>query len=565
MIDDSDHGLEKEPRGWFSGLVRGARAGTLYRLRLGDDDSTYPDPASRYQPQGPHGPSQVIDPNAYRWRGGSWRGGSGRGDRVLYELHIGTFTREGTYAAAARRLLFLAELGIGVVEVMPLHEFSGEFGWGYDGVDLWAPMHVYGEPDDFRRFVDEAHANGIGVILDVVYNHFGPDGCYLAKFARAYFTDRYENEWGAALNFDGEDAEGVRELVAENAAYWIDEFHLDGLRLDATQSIHDSSTTHIIREITDRARRAAGDRNLLIVAENEPQDRRLLVEYGVDALWNDDWHHASHVALTGSREAYYTDYRGAAQEFVSMATLGFLYQGQQYSWQKQRRGTPSLDFPPERFVCCLENHDQVANSARGARLRDLASPGCFRAMTAMLLLQPQMPMLFQGQERGSTKPFLYFADHKPELATLVEKGREEFLRQFPSLRGNVIPPPHDRETFELSKLEDDDVDQRILALHRDLIRLRREEPFVTELHGAVLGDHCFLLRSRDRMLVVNLGPDLDLQIANEPLLAPPAGFVRWQIHWSSEAPEYGGSGMAEPDTDEGWRIRGASAVLLEAV
>lgn len=559
VIDDLDHPLEREPRGWFSGLIEDAGAGTLYRFRLGDDEATYPDPASRFQPSGPHRPSQVVDPHSYRWRGGRWSG-----NRVLYELHVGTFTREGTYAAAAQRLPFLAELGIGVIEVMPVHEFPGQFGWGYDGVDLWAPMHVYGEPDDLRRFVDEAHANGLGVILDVVYNHFGPDGCYLAKFAPGYFTDRYVNEWGAAVNYDGEDAEGTRELVAENAAYWIDEFHFDGLRLDATQSIHDFSGKHILAEITRRARAAAPDRDILIVAENESQDRRMLVEHGVDALWNDDWHHVARVALTGFREAYYTDYYGTAKELVSMARLGFLYQGQHYSWQKKRRGTPSIDLPPERFVCYLENHDQVANSAQGARLRDLASPGCLRALTALLLLQPQNPMLFQGEEIGSRKPFLYFADQKPELATLVAAGRREFLTQFPSLRGAEVRAPHDRRTFEACKLDDADRDEQVVALYRDLLRLRREAPLRAGLEGASITDLCFVLRSDPWMLLVNLGADLHVEIANEPLLAPPVDFTRWRIHWSSEAQEYGGSGMAEPDTDEGWRIRGQSAVLLKA-
>jgi len=557
VIDALDHPLERQTRGWFSGIVEGAAAGTLYRFRLGDDEATYPDPASRFQPEGPHGPSQVVDPDSYRWCDGSWNG-----VRVLYELHFGTFTREGTYAAAARRLPFLAELGIGVIELMPVHEFPGQFGWGYDGVDLWAPMHVYGEPDDLRRFVDEAHANGIGVILDVVYNHFGPDGCYLAKFAPSYFTDRYSNEWGAAVNFDDDDAEGVRELVAENAAYWIDEFHLDGLRLDATQSIHDFSQRHIIAEITERARKAAGNRDILIVAENEPQDRRLLTEYGVDALWNDDWHHSSRVALTGFREAYYTDYRGMAHELASMATHGFLYQGQHYAWQKQPRGTPTLDIPPSCFVCCLENHDQVANSERSARLRDLSSPGSLRAMTALLLLQPNIPMLFQGQESGSTKPFFYFADHKPELAALVEKGRGEFLTQFPSLRGKPIRAPHDPRTFEACKLDEDGGDNAAIALHRDLLRLRTEDPFASEFHSGALSESCLLLRSRDWLLLVNLGPELELAIVNEPLLAPPIGFDRWRIHWSSEALEYGGSGMAEPDTGKGWRIHGSAAVLL---
>jgi maltooligosyltrehalose trehalohydrolase len=559
VIDDRNHPLERESDGYFSGSVPNLVAGSLYRFRLDGASDSYPDPASRLQPEGPHGPSQVVDPSSYAWRDHTW---SASPPNVIYELHIGTFTREGTYEAARRRIPYLAELGIDLLEVMPIHEFPGRFGWGYDGVDLWAPSRLYGEPDDFRAFVDDAHAHGIGVILDVVYNHFGPDGCYLAQFSPTYFTRDYVNEWGAAVNFDGPGADGVRELVAENAAYWIDEFHLDGLRLDATQSIHDRSPKHILTEIAERARKAAGNREIFLSAENEPQDRRVLTEYGLDAMWNDDWHHSARVALTGFREAYYTDYRGTAREFVSMAKHGFLYQGQRYSWQEQRRGTPSLGIAPERMICCLENHDQVANSARGARLRDLASPGALRAMTALLLLQPATPMLFQGQECGARAPFLYFADHEPALASLVAKGRFEFLAQFPSFHGLDFAAPHEQATFESCQLDDSDRDERVVALHRDLLAIRRQQPLTKDLDGTALTDECLLLRATDHLLLVNLGPDLHLPIANEPLLAPPLGSPRWTILWSSENPAYGGSGMSQPDTDDGWRIRGQAAVLM---
>src|SRR5437016_421559 len=306
-------------------------------------------------------------------------------------MHIGAFTTGGTWRAAAERLSSIVELGINVIEVMPVNEFPGSFGWGYDGVDLWAPTRLYGSPDDFRAFVDAAHALNVGVILDVVYNHFGPDGAYWKEFAAAYFTDAYTNEWGEAINFE---ADGVREFFSNNAGYWIEEFHLDGLRLDATQSIHDDSEEHIIALIQRRAREAAGRRRIFIVAENEPQDVDLIRKYGLDALWNDDWHHTAMVAVTNRREAYYTDYYGGPQEFVSLARHGFLYQGQRYVWQKHRRGTPSLNVPPERFVCCLQNHDQIANSQSGLRLHRLTSPGRFRALTALLLLGPNPPMLF---------------------------------------------------------------------------------------------------------------------------------------------------------------------------
>ncbi|HEY0372584.1 MAG TPA: malto-oligosyltrehalose trehalohydrolase [Thermoanaerobaculia bacterium] len=545
VIDGRDFPLEREEHGYFSGLVREARAGTRYTI------NGFPDPASRFQPEGVHGPSEVIDP-AFAWR--AWRGVPLK-DAVLYEMHIGTFTAEGTYAAAIEHLDELAGLGITVLELMPVNEFPGRFGWSYDGVDLWAPTRLYGRPEELRRFVDEAHARGLAVILDVVYNHLGPDGCYLKEFTPHYFTKRYENEWGEAINFDGEDAHGVREFFAENAAYWIDEFHFDGLRIDATQSFFDASDVNILREIRDRA---PG----LLIAENEPQDTRILREYGFDAMWNDDWHHAARVAATDKSEAYYTDYRGRAQEFVSMARLGFLYQGQYYRWQKKRRGTPSHDVPPERFVCYLQNHDQIANSATGARLHELTSPGRLRALTALLLLQPQTPMLFQGQEFGARTPFLYFADHIPELAKEVRKGRREFLEQFPSVKGAAFDVPDDEATFLKCRLDRSQRDETIVALHRELLALRKQQPFDAPLEGAALTEECLALRwlgAAPRLLIVNLGRELHFDPASEPLLAPPQGASRWETVWCSEP-------MPEPEGDEGmWRIAGESAMLLKAV
>jgi maltooligosyltrehalose trehalohydrolase len=574
VVDGRELPLVPEAGGYFSAHVPEARAGSRYRFRLDGGDS-FPDPASRFQPDGPHGDSEVVDPLAYRWQVSDWPGVSRKG-LVILEVHVGTFTPEGTFAAAAGRLPLLAATGINMIELMPVSEFPGRFGWGYDGVDLFAPTRLYGDPDDFRRFVDAAHAHGIGVILDVVYNHFGPDGCYLTQFTPDYFTEKYTNEWGAAVNYDGTRSEGVREFVAENAAYWIDEFRLDGLRLDATQSVHDSSDPHIVRVIADSARRAAKGRPIFLVAENEEQHISVIERDGIDAMWNDDWHHAAVAALTGKREAYYTDYAGTPQEFISMAKFGFLYQGQRYKWQKQRRGSPSLRTPADRFVCYIENHDQVANSARGARVSQLASAAQFRAMTALLLLAPQTPMLFQGQEFGSSRPFLYFADHKPELAPLVRRGRSEFLTQFRSIATSEIQaqlaPPEEASTFLQCKLDwsERERNEPVERMHRDLIRLRRTDHVfaaqdATSIHGAVLASDCFLLRyfgePDDRLLIINLGRDLHLDPAPEPLLAPPAG-KQWSLVWSSEAVAYGGSGTAELDTEENWRIPAHSAVVL---
>ncbi|HEY0972270.1 MAG TPA: malto-oligosyltrehalose trehalohydrolase [Gemmatimonadales bacterium] len=573
--------LRAEAGGYHSGRVAEAAAGTLYRFLIDDDAKPYPDPASRRQPDGPHGPSAVVDADAFRWTDGAWTGMSLPG-QVIYEMHVGAFTPEGTFAAAARELEELRDAGITLIEMMPVADFPGRFGWGYDGVNLFAPTHLYGTPDDLRSFVDRAHELGVGVILDVVYNHLGPDGNYLRPFSPHYFSE-VATEWGDALNFDGEGCGPVREYFVANARYWIDEFHFDGLRLDATQSIHDSSRPHILAEISAAVREAAKGRRTIVVGENEPQEAKLMRPAseggcGLDGLWNDDFHHSAMVALTGQREAYYLPHLGRAQEFVSAAKHGFLYQGQRYHWQDKRRGTPALDMEPWRFVHFTQNHDQVANSVRGLRVHALTSPGRHRAMTALLLLGPQTPMLFMGQEFAASTPFLYFADHDAELARLVEEGRREFMSQFPSAdtpetRG-LLPPPHDRAAFERSKLDLSERDRHREAydLHRDLLRIRREDPVLSAqrhgaLDGAVLDEHSFVLRwfgdgGDDRLLLVNLGPTLEPDITPEPLLAPPAG-RRWRTLWSSEDPRYGGIGTPHPDSDErGLRLPAESAVLL---
>ena len=571
--------LAAEPDGYHSGIVDTAAVGTRYRFRL-DNGKLLPDPASRFQPDGPHGPSCVVDASTFDWTDGA-RGGVRLEGQVVYEMHIGTFTAEGTWQAATRELPELARVGITVIEVMPVADFPGRFGWGYDGVNLFAPTRLYGLPDDFRRFVDRAHAVGLGVILDVVYNHLGPDGNCLKEFSEHYFTDRYPNDWGDAINFDGEQAGPVREFFLANAAYWIEEYHLDGLRLDATQQIHDESPEHIVAAVARRVRAAAGVRATLLVAENEPQDTRLVrpVEaggYGLDAVWNDDFHHSSVVALTGMNAAYYSDYLGRPQEFVSALKWGFLYQGQRYRWQKKRRGTPTFGLPPAAFVTFIQNHDQIANSARGHRRHLLTSPGRYKALTAIMLLGPGTPMLFQGQEFGASAPFLYFADHKPELARLVRRGRSDFLRQFPALATPemqaALPDPADIGTFEKSKLDLSERERNVemYALHLDLLAIRREDAVfgaqrLGGLDGAVLALEAFVIRyfgEEDRLLLVNLGRELSIDPAPEPLLASPVG-TRWKVRWSSEDPRYGGIGTPPIEGDDGgWHLPGESAVVM---
>ena len=572
--------LRPEPDGYFSALVEGIGDGARYRLRLDGGADLYPDPASRFQPEGPHGPSQVVDPAAFRWTDGNWPGVPDTG-QVLYELHVGTFTPEATWAAAAERLPELADLGITAVEMMPVADFPGRFGWGYDGVCLFAPTRLYGSPDDMRRFVDRAHALGLGVILDVVYNHFGPDGNYIGQFAPQFLSTSHKTDWGEPFNFDGPDSGPVREFFVANAGYWVDEFHIDGLRLDATQAMYDDSPEYIVTAIARRVREAAKGRATFVMAENEPQDANLVrpVEKGgsgLNAVWNDDLHHAARVALTGKNEGYFSDYLGTAQELLSAAKWGFLYQGQQYRWHHSRRGKPAFDIPRHRFVTFIENHDQVANSGRGHRIHQLSSPAKYRAMTAYLLLGPGTPMLFQGQEYASTKPFLYFADHGPDLATPVHEGRKREIQRFRSQSAPdvlaLVANPADPGTFQRCKLDPAERESRgeWLALHKDLIALRKSGAAFRAgivLDGATLGPSAFVLRyfvpdDHDRLLVVNLGRDLHLDPAPEPLLAPPESDLVWVPIWSSEHPKYGGLGTAPLDTDDNWQIPGEAAVLL---
>jgi maltooligosyltrehalose trehalohydrolase len=582
LEDGGEVALTAERDGYWSGYLAAARAGQRYRYRV-DGEGPFPDPASRFQPEGPHGPSEIVDPSAFAWTDGSWQGLQLAG-QVMYELHLGTFSPEASWDGARARLRHLRDLGVTAIEVMPVASFPGRFGWGYDGVALYAPHAGYGRPDDLRRFVDEAHQLGMGVLLDVVYNHAGPDGSYLRTFSPHYFSER-STEWGQAFNYDGPQSAPVRELFAENAAYWISEFHLDGLRLDATQGIFDDSTDHMVAELTRRARAASGGRSIVLVAENEPQEARLVRPQaagglGLDGIWNDDFHHSAVVALTGQNEAYYSDYLGSAHELVAAAQHGFIYQGQWSQWQKKRRGSPAWDLRPHTFVAYLENHDQIANSGVGQRLWQRTAPGRWRAMTGLFLLGPWTPLLFQGQEWNSSAPFLFFADHNPELRPKVRQGRIEFVSQFPNLgsaemRDRLLDPgaPETAAACRLDWSEPGQpAHQQALALHRDLLALRRSDPVIAaqgenvRIDGAVLGPDCLVLRytaqGDDRLLLVNLGRELRLHLMPEPLLAAPDG-RSWRLLWSSESPRYGGAGTAPLERPgEGWRVPGQTTVLL---
>ena len=576
--------LRREENGYFTAFVPDITPGVLYRYRI-DGVHQYPDPCSRFQPQGPHGPSLIVDPFAFSWHDDAWPGVRMPG-QVIYEMHIGTFTPTGTFDSAIPEFAELKHIGITILEVMPVAEFSGRWNWGYDGVDLYAPSHNYGDADAFRRFVDAAHQRGLGVILDVVYNHLGPDGNYLSMFSDAYFTARYKTDWGAAINYDGPDSSPVREFFLRNACYWISEFHLDGLRIDATQNIYDNGPLHILAELSECTRAVASPRTLVLIAENEPQDITCTTPvskggYGLDAMWNDDFHHSARVAFTGRREAYYTDYYGNPQEWLSTIKRGFLYQGQRYQWQKQSRGTVVTDEPASSFVIFTQNHDQIANTLCGERLSTVTSPPRYRALTALMLLAPQTPMLFMGQEFGATTPFLFFADHcDAVLAERVYEGRRKFLSQFPSYSSReaqaAVANPCAPESFTRSKL---DFSQRetyaqIYTFHQDVLRLRHDDVVIArqdrrQLDGAILSADALVVRffspsqDEDRLLVVNLGADLIYKPAPEPLLAPPSHRY-WHLCWSSDDPRYGGPGIINPCDVNGWHIPGTSATFFVA-
>src|SRR5262245_32203279 len=585
-----ERAMQSVDGGFFTLETAEAKAGQRYWYRL--QQGLRPDPASRYQPEGPLGPSEIVDPRRFRWTDAEWRGAGPPHRQILYELHVGTFTTEGTWAAASAHLPRLVDMGVTTLEIMPVSEFAGRFGWGYDGVDMFAPSRLYGTPDAARAFVDEAHRHGLAVILDVVYNHFGPVGNYIADYSPTFLGSA--GEWGDLFNFDGPGSAVVRAFIVANATHWIDEYHFDGLRLDATQAINDSSPEHIVSELCRAARAAAGARTLFMVGESEPQDTRLLKANGtfpdgLDALWSEDWHHAAFVAATGRRDAYFTDYLGNAAEFASLARFGTLYQGQWYTWQQSRRGGFALDLPPGCFVNFLENHDQVANTGLGTRLHTHVSAAEWRALTALLLLGPAMPMLFQGQEFGSTSPFTYFADHDGDLAQAVERGRLQFLTQFAGMSRPEIqerlPKPGDPHTFARCALQDAEraADGPLVRLHRDLMWLRRSDAVLQQLgtpevrvESSAPTPSIVLIRylrppkprnamreaPEERLLVMNLAGDHHSPM-NDPLLAPPRS-GEWTLLWSSEHPQYGGSGRV-PFVEAGrWLIRGRAALLLRS-
>ena len=495
--------MEDIGHGWRERVVRDAEPGTLYRFRL-PDGLMVPDPASRFQPADVHGPSEVIDPTEYRWRDEAWAGRPWH-ETVLYELHIGTFTPEGTFRSAIDRLDHLVSVGVNAVEVMPVGDFPGARNWGYDGVLPYAPDAAYGRPEDFKAFVEAAHARGISVILDVVYNHFGPDGNYLSLYAPGFFTERHHTPWGIAVNYDGEHSRPVRDFAIHNALYWIEEYHLDGLRLDAVHAIIDDTTPHLLHELSVRTRHATLNRPLHLVLENEENaaSRLLRSDDGraerYTAQWNDDVHHVLHVAASGEGDSYYGDYVGDTDKLGRALAQGFAFQGQVMSFRGSPRGEPSGELPPTAFVSFVQNHDQIGNRAFGDRLNAFSPPEAVKAVSAVCLLLPQVPMLFMGEEWGAATPFPFFCDFSGDLADAIRNGRREEFKHFPAFRDEAardrIPDPTAASTFLAAKLDWDAVDPGALARTRSLLarRLAEVTPLVARM-GAHAGAYEILGR-----------------------------------------------------------------------
>jgi malto-oligosyltrehalose trehalohydrolase len=491
-----DVAMSAAGEGWHEAAVDDVAVGTPYAFRI-DTGAAVPDPASRSQPWDVNGPSAVVDPRAFEWTDGAWRGRPWR-EAVVYELHVGTFTPAGTYAAAQARLADLALLGVTAIELMPLADFAGRRNWGYDGVLPFAPDAAYGTPEDLKRFVQAAHGHGLMVLLDVVYNHFGPEGNHLARYAPQFFNPAHQTPWGAAINFDGERAATVRDFFVHNALYWIEEYHLDGLRMDAIHAIADDSADHIVTDIARAVALGPGrSRAVHLVLENDRNEARLLKGRSrATAQWNDDWHHAAHVIATGETDGYYADYAARPVMHLGRALAeGFAWQGEPSPHRKgEARGEPSADLPPLAFVPFLQNHDQVGNRALGERIASLAEPAALRLVTAALLLAPSVPLIFMGEEYAASTPFLYFCDFAGELADAVREGRRREFSAFARFRDPAarerIPDPGAEDTFLASKLKWEErevgVHAEWLALYRRLLAARARH-VVPHLDGERFG------------------------------------------------------------------------------
>jgi maltooligosyltrehalose trehalohydrolase len=497
--------MEKLSEGYFSAMLNDCHAGDLYRFRI-DGQGPLPDPASRFQPQGVHGPSQVVDPSSFPWTDQRWRG-IAREDLIFYELHVGTFTAEGTFPGAAAKLAGLRDLGVTAVELMPVADFAGCRNWGYDGVALFAPARCYGTPDDLRRFVDTAHQLGLAVFLDVVYNHVGPDGAYHALFSRHYFSQTHRSPWGDGINFDGPNSGPVRDFYVENALRWIQEYHFDGLRLDATHAIVDGSPQHILASIASAARAftAETERHVHIIAEDVGNIASIVKEetergWGLDAVWSDDFHHQVRRFLAGDSDGYFQDFDGTSRSIAETAKQGWFYCGQHAPYFGRARGSDPRGLDYSRFVFFIQNHDQIGNRAFGDRVHHKIDLATYRAATVLLFVLPQIPLLFMGQEWAASTPFLYFTEHQPELGRLVTEGRRREFERFSAFSDPrallSIPDPQAVTTFNQSRLIWEEAVREphasVLRLYKTLLALRKSVPALQSYgrSGELLVDAC---------------------------------------------------------------------------
>lgn len=561
------HPLAPGSDGVHRGTVRRVPAGSDYSYRL-DGGPDRPDPVSRWRPRGVHGPTRVVDPAAFQWTDGAWRGLE-TADLAIYELHVGTFTLGGTFDGAIERLPALRELGVTALEIMPVAEFPGGRNWGYDGVSLYAAQSTYGGPNGLKRLVDAAHRAGLAVLLDVVYNHLGPEGNYLGEFG-PYFSDRYRTAWGVGFNLDGPDSDEVRRYLVDNAVYWVTEYHLDGLRLDAADRIVDLSPAHVVEEIGEavHAQGEALGRRTLVIAEIDANDPRWVRGrdvggYGLDAHWSDDFHHAVHVALTGERSGYYADFVDPGAVAKALGER-YVNDGRYSPHRRRSHGRPAVDVPADRFVVCVQNHDQTGNRARGERLAALVSPEALRLAAAILLLSPYVPLLFMGEEHGETNPFLYFVSHgDPALVEAVREGRRREFESF-GWAGDV-PDPQAEDTFEASRPRWEQAESpggaRLRALYRDLLRLRRSEAALRPGAAEVrvrrddAAGWAAVRYEREGEVLEGI-----FNLSSEARIVPLDQARRWSLVLSSDSPGYGGAGEAA--MERGLRLPGHTAVLL---
>lgn len=564
--------LRRQGDGFFAGHDPEGRAGDRYWLRL-DQGECLPDPVSRYQPEGVDGPSMVVDPRTFAWTDHGWRRHELR-DLVIYEVHLGTFTPEGTFRGAIEKLGHIRELGATAIEIMPIAEFPGDRNWGYDGAMLYAPEHIYGTPDDFRALVDAAHAQGLTVILDVVYNHFGPHGNRLRHFAPHFFDASRLTPWGDSVHFDGPSAPQVRAFFRQNLSYWIEEFHIDGFRLDATHAIYDDSHPHILRELRDEAHA----RGCFVIAEDERREEVLLSSEGfhLDGAWADDFHHVIEVALIGERSTFRDLFKGSADEIAEALRRGWI------GHEPTPRGAR---LRPRQFVACISNHDQVGNRPWGDRLHQLCDPAAYRAASALLCLAPETPMLFMGQEWGASTAFAYFTHHDEQLGRDVDAGRRKDLEQFAPHAREIaergLPAPQDARTWEMSRLRWDELTEEphaaLLRLYREALRWRSAAPFgrvasfreftAEALPGAIVALRAASPVRGDWLVLCRLhagAPVEGLRLASHTLTTPPPG-RRWRLVGSSEDAKFGGHRAAKEEGDVlSVRFQGPELVLLRA-